>query len=179
MSGGLYWSRGHRGLHEALSQPGWPGLQCRRDSRSLSACEDHRQTQDEVFASLLSGWLLASLSGVLPSACPSAGEKRSQFSSFTHSYAVKHKVLEGLAKLTAKAREALVSHFTMRRLPGLLGCYKNSGTSVRIMDMWMSMCSLEGRTLNSQQEVMCLANGSFYSTSGQLRSTHHGLYIPR
>lgn len=72
MSGGLYWSRGHRGLHEALSQPGWPGLQCRRDSRSLSACEDHRQTQDEVFASLLSGWLLASLSGVLPSACPSA-----------------------------------------------------------------------------------------------------------
>lgn len=29
---------------------------------------DHRLTQDEVFASLLSGWLLASLSGILPSA---------------------------------------------------------------------------------------------------------------
>lgn len=64
---------------------------------------DHRQTQDEVFASLLSGWLLASLSGVLPSACPSAGEKKSAFSSFTHLHVRSTGGLEGAATLMTGA----------------------------------------------------------------------------
>lgn len=64
------------GLREEAAGPG-PGLPVQVGTAGLSSSLlGSGQAQDEVVPSLLSGWLLASLSGLSASACPSGEEKK-------------------------------------------------------------------------------------------------------
>lgn len=67
------------GLREEAARP-VPGLPVQARTAGLfSILHGQGQTQDEVVPSLLSGWLLAALSGAPVSVCPSGEERKGTY----------------------------------------------------------------------------------------------------